>query len=105
MWLELRRNWMTWWSRVRRIRRSAAGSSRACFRPALERLEDRTLRSAGQLDPTFGVGGKITTDFQGQVSAVATGAVLQSDGKIVVAGYGANSHFLPCPLHARRPPG
>jgi uncharacterized delta-60 repeat protein len=42
------------------------------------------LLSNGQLDPSFGSGGKVTTDvtFGDQGSAVA----IQSDGKIVVAG-------------------
>ena len=29
----------------------------------IEPLEDRRLLSAGDLDPTFGVGGKVLTDF------------------------------------------
>jgi hypothetical protein len=29
----------------------------------LEALEDRTVLSAGALDPAFGLGGKVTTDF------------------------------------------
>ncbi len=40
----------------------------------------------GVLDPTFGSGGKVTTTF-GSASDFANGAVLQPDGKIVVAGY------------------
>ncbi len=28
-----------------------------------EALEDRRMLAAGDLDPTFGVGGKVTTDF------------------------------------------
>lgn len=36
---------------------------RTGFRPQLEVLEDRTLLSAGALDPTFGVEGKVVTDF------------------------------------------
>ena len=40
----------------------------------------------GVLDPTFGSGGKVTTSF-GSASDFANGAVLQPDGKIVVAGY------------------
>ncbi len=38
----------------------------------------------GDLDPTFGSGGKVTTDF-GR-SEFASALVLQPDGKIVVAG-------------------
>jgi uncharacterized delta-60 repeat protein len=39
----------------------------------------------GTLDTTFGVGGKIQTDFPG-LAAVASSVVIQPDGKIVVAG-------------------
>src|SRR6266516_3631488 len=39
----------------------------------------------GSLDATFGTGGKVTTDFNGNDDA-ANAVVLQPDGKIVVAG-------------------
>src|SRR5947208_12176902 len=39
----------------------------------------------GSLDLTFGVGGKVQTDFPG-LAAVASSVVIQPDGKIVVAG-------------------
>lgn len=39
----------------------------------------------GQLDPTFGTGGKVTTDF-GSTLEEAHGVVVQHDGKIVAAG-------------------
>ena len=39
----------------------------------------------GDLDTTFGTGGKVTTDFGG--SPVGFSVAIQSDGKIVVAGY------------------
>jgi uncharacterized delta-60 repeat protein len=42
-------------------------------------------RRPGDLDPTFGSGGKVTTDFAGG-SDVAIGVALQPDGKIVAAG-------------------
>src|SRR3954468_8694230 len=51
----------------------------------VEALENRTLLSVGQLDPSFGTGGKVTVDFHGtlgQSTVVAT----QADGKTVVAG-------------------
>ncbi len=38
----------------------------------------------GSLDPTFGVGGEVTTHFEG--AAVAEAMVLQPDGKLVAAG-------------------
>ncbi len=40
----------------------------------------------GSLDTSFGVGGKVTTDFA-STSDYAYGVALQSDGKIVVSGY------------------
>jgi uncharacterized delta-60 repeat protein len=56
------------------------------FRPLLETLEDRMLLSAGDLDTTFGTGGKVLTDFgAGSINTVDTVAV-QPDGKILVAG-------------------
>ncbi|HEY6206829.1 MAG TPA: delta-60 repeat domain-containing protein [Chthoniobacterales bacterium] len=39
----------------------------------------------GTLDNTFGVNGRVTTDFPG-LAAVASSVVVQADGKIVVAG-------------------
>src|SRR6059058_3987562 len=39
----------------------------------------------GSLDLTFGVGGKVQTDFPG-LAAVASSVVVQPDGKIIVAG-------------------
>jgi uncharacterized delta-60 repeat protein len=41
--------------------------------------------SDGRLDTGFGDGGKVTSDFGGQ-SDIATAVVIESDGKIVVAG-------------------
>ncbi len=49
----------------------------------------------GSLDASFGVGGKVITDYGGQ-SAGANSVAIQSDGKIVVAGSagnGSNSDF------------
>ena len=40
----------------------------------------------GSLDATFGVGGKVTTDFSG-LNESAGALAIQSDGKIVAAGY------------------
>lgn len=48
--------------------------------------------TAGQLDTTFGTGGKVTTSFGSNGVALITGVVLQTDGKILVAG-DANSNF------------
>jgi uncharacterized delta-60 repeat protein len=42
-------------------------------------------KANGTLDSTFGVGGKVTTDFPG-LAAVVSAILIQPDGKIVVAG-------------------
>jgi uncharacterized delta-60 repeat protein len=42
--------------------------------------------SNGSLDSTFGSGGKVTTDFNGGLDS-ATSIALQTDGKIVLAGF------------------
>jgi len=44
----------------------------------------------GSLDPMFGEGGKVTTDFAGGVD-FATALALQSNGRIVAAGAGQNA--------------
>jgi len=62
------------------------------FRPRLEALEDRCLLSGGVLDPTFGIGGIITTNVASLndsfANAVATypNTGTANDGKIVAAG-------------------
>jgi len=60
---------------------------------------------AGHLDPTFGNGGIVTTDFGVQTSSsnVATpnAVVIQSDGKIVVAGAIPGSNGFPIAAVAR----
>ncbi len=42
--------------------------------------------STGQLDSTFGTGGRVTTSFGSTNRAFISGVALQIDGKIVVAG-------------------
>lgn len=49
--------------------------------------------SQGNLDPSFGVGGIVTTDLTG-VSDSANAVALQNDGKILVAGLTANSQKI-----------
>jgi uncharacterized delta-60 repeat protein len=44
-----------------------------------------TPAADGDLDPTFGTGGKVTTDFNHSTD-IAYAVALQSDGKLVVAG-------------------
>ena len=48
--------------------------------------------SAGQLDSTFGSGGRVTTNFNNL--AFITGLVLQSDGKIVAAGNSNSGNYI-----------
>jgi uncharacterized delta-60 repeat protein len=48
------------------------------------------LNSDGSLDSLFGSGGRVTTNFFGNRNQ-ANGVALQSDGKIVVAGWAARS--------------
>ena len=43
----------------------------------------------GDLELTFGIGGRITTDFSGSFDA-ATALAIQSDGKIVAAGFASS---------------
>ncbi len=78
------------WLRSRKSGRARSASGRSRHRPAcrlgVERLEDRTLLNAGALDPTFGVGGKVTTDFGFRSPTSDSAQAVQADGKIVVAG-------------------
>ena len=46
--------------------------------------------TADELDPTFGTGGKVTTDFFKNSDSVHS-VLIQTDGKIVVAGQARNS--------------
>jgi uncharacterized delta-60 repeat protein len=64
--------------------RSAAGTA-SNYDFAVARL----LPSLAGLDPTFGVNGRMTTDFFGKFDD-ATGMVVQPDGRIVVAGMVTN---------------
>ena len=45
------------------------------------------LPSPGGLDPSFGTGGKVTTDLIVSANGEASALALQADGKVVVAGY------------------
>ena len=78
-----------------RLTRAARGR-----RLHLERLEDRVVLTAGDLDPTFGIGGWSLTDFPSSVSTNDSGrgvAIQQLDGKIIVAGDKQSN--LPPPTH------
>ena len=47
--------------------------------------------ASGQLDPRFGVRGKVLTDFSGGSIDVARALAIQSDGKMVAAGFSGTS--------------
>jgi len=49
----------------------------------------------GRLDPTFGAGGRVTTDFDGHYFASATALVIQPDGRIVAGGSALINTFDP----------
>src|SRR3990172_6011894 len=51
-------------------------------------VSDPTPALVGSPDPTFGVNGIVTTDFDNGSNDVGNAIALQPDGKIVVAGYG-----------------
>jgi len=78
-------------------RRVPRPRSRSNYSPRFENLETRLVLNAGGLDPSFGTGGEVLTDFTIAVDlpgndAVRQVAVQQADGKIVVAG--GTSNFL-----------
>ncbi len=75
---------MSFFSRKTRPATSGRSPSRT-FRPRLELLEDRSVPSAGALDPTFGSGGIVTTKVSTNEDT-ARAVALQTDGKVVVAG-------------------
>jgi uncharacterized delta-60 repeat protein len=83
------------WFRTPRKRRHAAPArpSRS-YRVCLEVLEDRCLLSAGQLDTTFNPSGSppgtVSTVFSKNLNSGDYAVALQSDGRIVAAGYGYN---------------
>jgi uncharacterized delta-60 repeat protein len=52
----------------------------------IERLEPRLLLAAGALDPTFGSGGKVTTDFAAPLEAGAFASFSLPDGRVVAFG-------------------
>src|SRR5438132_3796152 len=68
-------------------KRPSGGSRRYGSALRAELLEDRMMLTIGQPDPSFGVGGKILTDFVGDWDSAGRAAALQADGRLVVAGY------------------
>src|SRR5439155_616944 len=88
--------------RRKRIRGRAA---RRSVRPALQltSLEQRITPTAGQLDPTFGAGGLVTTQFTAPSDDLGRAAAVDSLGRVVVAGYttnGSNNDFAVARLTA-----
>src|SRR5262249_11638241 len=63
---------------------------RKAYRPRIETREDRPLPTAGALDPSFGVGGLVTTDIQNSNEFFPSLAI-DSNGGIVVAGTTSSS--------------
>jgi uncharacterized delta-60 repeat protein len=66
---------------------------RTGLRPFVEVLEDRLAPTAGMLDPTFGTRGVITTAF-GPADNIGNSMAIDSNGKIVVAGYSYNGNTI-----------
>lgn len=78
----------------RRQRRNRVRSSARSFAEPLER---RVMLAAGDLDPTFGIGGKVTTEIPNFYIGGAhhfNAMALQADGKIVVAGFTTGFDFV-----------
>ena len=77
--------WRRWLPKTRRT----VTPARRTTRPRLEALEDRMLLAAGDLDPTFGVAGKLVFNGTNGLPLLRYNArnslAVQSDGKIVVA--------------------
>jgi uncharacterized delta-60 repeat protein len=75
---------------TRHIRRALVGAvlSLAFVTAA---LPGAAVAASGDLDPTFGSGGKVTTDFGGSDGAQAV--AIQTDGRIVAAGLGGSGDF------------
>jgi len=48
--------------------------------------------AGGDLDPTFGTGGQVTTDFNHSTD-IAFAVALQTDGKLVVVGTFRGAHY------------
>ena len=67
------------WPRSRSARRSPRRGIGAIR--AIERLEDRTLLSAGGLDTSFGTNGIVTTDFGQPAPANITALAVQSTAR------------------------
>jgi uncharacterized delta-60 repeat protein len=78
------RSWVRRWNKAPKVRPARSKGARL----GVENLEERSLLNAGALDPTFGLGGKLTTPFAG--ASVARSVLPQAGGKAVVVGYTQN---------------
>ncbi len=87
--LKLGRPIRRWCGAVRAYRRSANSLVFALVALALGIPTHSARAGAGDLDPTFGVGGQVITPMTGTVRC--SSLAVQPDGKLIVAG----SHFLP----------
>ncbi|MFL5244963.1 MAG: hypothetical protein ACJ8FY_22910 [Gemmataceae bacterium] len=78
--------------RSRKASRQIQNQQTRRAKPALERLEDRLAPSAGQLDPTFGVGGMVNANIGGPTPTTSRAVVVsQPDGKVIIAGMNSDS--------------
>src|SRR5438034_5239081 len=75
------------------LRKRAAARRTHCIRPCFERLEDRAMLTAGDLDLSFGGDGRVTTDIGMLVESIETArsVAIQPDGKIVAVGSTQNA--------------
>ncbi len=81
---------MTTLSRRRRVKGSVQPGRPTGLQ--VEHLEDRTLLTAGALDPTFGTGGLVTTAIPGPTSSQSFAAAREPGGRFVLVG-GAERQF------------
>src|SRR3954452_20416778 len=88
-------SWLRSWKST--LARSSSGNRRRhkhCPprppRLSVERLEARTMLTAGALDPSFGIGGKALTDIKAAAhDDLVDGSrsiAVQADGKLLVVG-------------------
>jgi hypothetical protein len=70
---------------MRIARRSAVALVGGLFLISISSQLTWAAGKSGALDPTFGAGGKVLTNF-GNGEAIASDLAIQSDGKIVAAG-------------------
>ena len=95
------RRMTSWFESVRRrfgsvtgakSRRHGSGGTRRLTPAFVESLEDRCLLTVVELDPSFGVGGVVTTSIG--IPGSGQSMVIQTDGKVVVAGTTTHNTFV-----------